>query len=327
MYYTRSGVSQGSTLGPTLFSIMINDLPKVVKVAKCLMFADDLKLYTPVADIGDTITLQRDIDAVVEWGIRNRLHFNTMKCKSITFTRSRMPIVMTYALLNNPLERVSEIRDLGLHLDCELNFRSHIVTICKSAHKALGFVMRMSKQFSDVRVAISLYNAYVRSKLEFGAIVWDPYEKKYTLLIEKIQKKFARFVYKRLYGYYPFLYPSLFITGMISMYTLELRRKFFVMVHYYKLVQNKVDNPLTLSRLSLLVPKPCADVGEGAIAPRRRPFLLHQTMTRTRCAQNCPTIRAVALINKFLMQVPHVDIFADRPNAFCNEALFFLSRL
>lgn len=45
-YHKYSGVSQGSNLGPLIF--MINDLPDVVCVSKCLLFADVSNLFLKI---------------------------------------------------------------------------------------------------------------------------------------------------------------------------------------------------------------------------------------------------------------------------------------
>lgn len=69
-FHTRSGLSQGksSTLGPTLFLAMINDLPQILNTARCLMFADDLKVYQSMSE---SVALQLDIESVVAGGRRN----------------------------------------------------------------------------------------------------------------------------------------------------------------------------------------------------------------------------------------------------------------
>ena len=41
----RIGVPQGSTLGPLLFSVFLNDLPSVVDYVQINMHADDTKLH------------------------------------------------------------------------------------------------------------------------------------------------------------------------------------------------------------------------------------------------------------------------------------------
>ncbi|XP_063891874.1 uncharacterized protein LOC135117211 [Helicoverpa armigera] len=116
-YFTRSGVSQGSNLGPLAFILMINDLPKIVIKAKCLLFADDLKLSLAITDEQDCEVLQEDIDRVVNWSKQNLLKFNVSKCQTISFSRSRKPVLCDYKVDGTPMPRVTEVRDLGVRLN------------------------------------------------------------------------------------------------------------------------------------------------------------------------------------------------------------------
>ncbi|KAJ2944969.1 hypothetical protein O0L34_g1866 [Tuta absoluta] len=320
-FYTRSGVSQGSTLGPSLFLIMINDLPKVLKAAKCLMFADDLKLFLSVGNTEDCQNLQSDIDAVTDWCVINNLHFNVAKCRVLSYTRSIAPIIFPYAIDSVPLERVESIRDLGIVMDSRLDFHDHITTICKDASKTLGFIMRTSSQFPDTRVATLLYTSFVRSKLEYCAMVWDPHEANYGILIERVQRKFNRYLYKRMYGYYPWLFPSLFVNGMVGLDTLELRRKMHLFLHYVSLLRGRVNNPEVLSAIRWFVPDSYVRTG------RRRHELLAGPASRTRSSKNAPTQRATALINDLIAKIQDADICFDSIRSLSNSFRLYYNNI
>lgn len=76
-YRARSGVPQGSHLGPVLFNIFINDIVSEIHHCRFLLYADDLKLYTTVSTAQDAKLLQGDIDRISVWCERNGMVLNS----------------------------------------------------------------------------------------------------------------------------------------------------------------------------------------------------------------------------------------------------------
>lgn len=192
-YHTRSGVGQGSILGPLLFLLMVNDLPSVLRHCRCLLYADDLKLFKEVKSHKDCYNLQQDVDAVFQWSHDNRMEFNTSKCYAMSFGRKWHPITYVYKLDNNSVTRTTTMKDLGVTFDRKLTFHGHMAALAKESFRRLGFVLRNSHDFHDPHVIRLIFGALVRSKLESAMCVWNPHESTYALLLEKVQKAFLRY--------------------------------------------------------------------------------------------------------------------------------------
>ena len=83
----KSGISQGSVLGPTLFVMYINDMPDAIN-SMCQLFADDAKIFKRVRSTDDNKKLQGDLDSLTEWSTRWQLPCNVEKCKSLHIGRN-----------------------------------------------------------------------------------------------------------------------------------------------------------------------------------------------------------------------------------------------
>jgi hypothetical protein len=89
--------------------------------------------------------------------------------------------------------------DLSILLDEKLTFKPYCDLIISKSNGLLGFIKRRAKEFDNVWVTKTLYCTYVRSVLEFGAIIWMSYTADYIKKIESIQKKYLLFALRHLH--------------------------------------------------------------------------------------------------------------------------------
>lgn len=306
-YHTRSGVSQGSLLGPLLFCLMVNDLPTCPKSGMCLLYADDLKLVGEISCYRDCDAFQQNLDSIQSWSNINHLYFNYDKCQVMSFTRSTSPIMGRYQLNGKEIYRSQKVKDLGIVFDPKLTFHNHIQSLVKECFKKLGFVTRNCRDFSQGHVIGLLYTSLVRSKLEYGAPIWNPNEKKYILMLEQVQKRFLRFYYKKRYGYYPFMYPTKFLQGTLGYVSLETRRLFYQVMTLVQILRGEVDS---LSVHNVVCQLHVPDL--NGRSRRYRLELLAAPAARTEAHRQSCVTRAMRAINELVALNPQSDLFADK---------------
>lgn len=255
-YVGTSGVPQGSNLGPLLFLLFINDLPKIFSCER-LLYADDLKLFMRIDSLDDCMFLQHQLDLLQNWCSLNHLHLNVNKCKVLTVTRRKEPLNFAYCLDSSELERVQRFKDLGVYFDCSLAFDFHVNETVKSAYKMLGFLIRNSCSFTNVNTLKLLYFAYVRSKLEYCSVVWDPYYLVYKQALERVQRKFLKYLHFRRHNSYPSRgYSNDLLLGEFGVDSLERRRILASLVFFVRLVNRQIDCPGLLSQVSFRTSRP-----------------------------------------------------------------------
>ncbi|XP_014679418.1 PREDICTED: RNA-directed DNA polymerase from mobile element jockey-like, partial [Priapulus caudatus] len=137
----KSGVPQGTVLGPLLFLVFINDICNGID-STLRLFADDCLIYKPIRSGADTELLQKDIDKLVQWSKNWQMSFNPKKCTTLTISRKQTPIKQTYTIMGTKLKKEEHQLYLGVELTDDLSWSTHISRSKGKANRALNFIRR-----------------------------------------------------------------------------------------------------------------------------------------------------------------------------------------
>ena len=135
--------------------------------------------------------LQKDLIELEKWANNWGMKFNAKKCYILSIADKGKH--KFYELNQYLLKHVENNPYLGLIISKDLKWATHIDQIRKKASSTLGFVQRNLKRCPK-SVKKTAYISLVRSTLEYGATVWDPYHEKDVYKLESIQRKAARFI-------------------------------------------------------------------------------------------------------------------------------------
>ena len=193
----KSGVPQGSVLGPLLFLIYINDLTDNIS-SNMRLFADDSSLFIKVRNIQDTQDqLMEDLDKITNWAGQWKMEFNpdiNKQAIEVIFSHKKKKPVHPPLFFNGiPVKRENNTKHLGVTLDERLNFRKHIEEKIKKANQGLGLLKFLSK-YTTRPVLDKLYKMYVRPHLDYGDIIYHDQIKESMQLLESVQYQAALIV-------------------------------------------------------------------------------------------------------------------------------------
>lgn len=192
----------------------------------------------------------------------------------------------------------------------------------KESFQRLGFVLRNARDFHDPRVIRLLFTTLVRSKLEAGAVVWNPHHVTYTLMLEKVQKRFLRYLFKQMYGYYPYLYPTKFLLGQLGFNSLAVRRSLEQLSTCCKILRGNIDCPHLHNLLcALYVPNRYI-----SHRPSRRHALFATPSSHTVARAQSPLCRSLTGLNAFLHANTECDMFCDKWNYIYKLLLTFCEK-
>ncbi|KAM7303220.1 uncharacterized protein ISCGN_013200 [Ixodes scapularis] len=232
-----SGVPQGSVLGPLLFLIYVNDLPACVDpTVKVRLFADDCVIYTTIAGPESQIILNKSLQNISLWCKRWGMKINHDKTAVITITNKKNPLEFSYMLDNKTINKVNEIKYLGVTISSNLKWETRVTNVCSNAFKKLGFLRRKLK-ISTSATKLSAYKALVRPVLEYASIIWSPYQDYLDNKLEKVQRIAVRFIYSN-YSW------RASVTAMLAnakLDTLKDRRKIASLKFLYALYQQQIN--------------------------------------------------------------------------------------
>ena len=184
MSFIKTGVPQGSILGPLLFIIYMNDIAAVTKKFHFTLYADDTSLVEPIctfsldSDREDYSTMSKNINSelklITDWLSLNKLSLNAKKTKMMVFhhRQKKVPKNDIKLFINSKkIECVAEFNFLGVILDQNLNWKSHVHKISGKIAGVAGTLSRL-KRFLPCNILKTIYNALIQPHLNLGVLLW-----------------------------------------------------------------------------------------------------------------------------------------------------------
>ena len=270
----RSGVPQGSCLGPILFLIMISDIDdKDDTESTVSSFADDTKVSRIIRLLQDCDDLQTSLNHIYNWSSINNMNFNELKFKALRYGGDIEDIkdfkYKTPTGKEIPFE--SSVKDLGIIMSNNLTFKEHIETLATRCRGLSAWILRtfITRQKSPMMI---LFNSLILPRIDYCSQLWAPHYNKDWSALEAIQRRFTNQIDEvKSLDYWSRL-------KSLRLYSTERRTERYQIIYLWKIIEGFAPN--------LKVNKICTKFSN-----RRGRSCLLPKLKRRECSAKTTTLR------------------------------------
>ena len=182
------GLPQGSVISPTLFLIMINDIPIESQQS---IFADDIAIWhSSNSPKASSKILQKSLNSIHSWSLEWGFNFSHEKTRAISFSRKN-PKDINLKLGGLPIDSAPHVKFLGILLDRKFKLNLHVKETASKCQRIVNLMrcVRGNSWGADQKSLLTIFKSHIMAYLTYSAPVF--------MLLSKTQLKKLESVYNR----------------------------------------------------------------------------------------------------------------------------------